>query len=948
MSDKNNSPSNKRSSAAAERESSPPPLTPTPTPSASSCNPPPPPPSAVLSSQSQDSDLFSFLSAMHLSGVPGCTSAAAAATISASSSTSNIITASRKRKFLEQAGSSSSGKVNGLRHAFMRRGSRDGDDEEAAAAAAVQRPISHDQHSLQTPQCSQSGYADEEDHQHLLAEAAAAVVAEAAAAAAAAGLAPSRRHPGLLSPVEIEEDENLAANFDDSLAGLGVDINTANYSMSEALLALPNLSISSSHIFNKDVSAAGGATRQDGHLQQHSSTSPPPPPPSTATAVYDAQRSFKDEPNSRSNSNSDIRHAVRQVSYGALDLSNDEAHLPDDVAHPGRSDDGAPKTFTGSVSRETSRGTTPQVAAAAAARAEDKEKSASPAASTTKTTKGGGGGGGGGDKKESAEGRSTSGHKVILPLQSMPPPPASTGMAPGPATSSGEIKGKAKPVQVAKVERLNETTASEEPKFQYILVASTSIATKRDEASITYLNQGQSYELRLKKLGDLSGSRERRLLSRCRVCFHERRLQYMETEQIGEWRNSHPGERILDFDLPLSYGISDPQEDPKSTNSISFKWDPTRDTGVFLKVNCVSTEFTPKKHGGERGVPFRLQVETFEPSEGVRLHAAGCIMQVFKLKGADRKHKQDRDKIAKRPAAEQEKYTPSYDCTVLADLNIDNIYVPQTSRSGTPQNESPGCVGGGGGGGGAIHDESGSCSSRGASPHRHAKSSTPTAAANTSPGTSLPTGGGTPSGSVGAALARTASQPDLSMSSAAEAVVNWLSANRYGAHISCFRNYCGRDMLRLMRDEIVTLCGLADGIRLYNDLHMVAVAPRNTLYVAHKNQKEYHALFLQEPTARELLTRLAAVFGLEPQLFTKAFIVGPHGILIRVTDDVVMYTNPDTIFHFSLRPDDTADRCDVVLENVTHLLEAASAAASEGALVMGGHQCQTGPNNGLG
>ena len=186
------------------------------------------------------------------------------------------------------------------------------------------------------------------------------------------------------------------------------------------------------------------------------------------------------------------------------------------------------------------------------------------------------------------------------------------------------------------------------------------------------------------------------------------------------------------------------------------------------------------------------------------------------------------------------------------------------------------------------------------------------------------------------------------MSSAAEAVVNWLSANRYGAHISCFRNYCGRDMLRLMRDEIVTLCGLADGIRLYNDLHMVAVAPRNTLYVAHKNQKEYHALFLQEPTARELLTRLAAVFGLEPQLFTKAFIVGPHGILIRVTDDVVMYTNPDTIFHFSLRPDDTADRCDVVLENVTHLLEAASAAASEGALVMGGHQCQTGPNNGLG
>ena len=171
--------------------------------------------------------------------------------------------------------------------------------------------------------------------------------------------------------------------------------------------------------------------------------------------------------------------------------------------------------------------------------------------------------------------------------------------------------------------------------------------------------------------------------------------------------------------------------------------------------------------------------------------------------------------------------------------------------------------------------------------------------------------------------------------------MNWLSANRYGAHISCFRNYSGRDMLRLMRDEIVTLCGLADGIRLYNDLHMVAVAPRNTLYVAHKNQKEYHALFLQEPTARELLTRLAVVFGLEPLLFTKAFMVGPHGILIRVTDDVVVYTKPETIFHFSLRPDDTADSCDVVLENVTHLLEAA-ASVSEDVLLVDGHHCQTG------
>lgn len=41
-------------------------------------------------------------------------------------------------------------------------------------------------------------------------------------------------------------------------------------------------------------------------------------------------------------------------------------------------------------------------------------------------------------------------------------------------------------------------------RFQYVLAAPTSIATKNNEDSLTYLNQGQSYEIKLKKLGDLS------------------------------------------------------------------------------------------------------------------------------------------------------------------------------------------------------------------------------------------------------------------------------------------------------------------------------------------------------------------------------------------------------------------------------------------------------------
>jgi len=59
------------------------------------------------------------------------------------------------------------------------------------------------------------------------------------------------------------------------------------------------------------------------------------------------------------------------------------------------------------------------------------------------------------------------------------------------------------------------------------------------------------------------------------------------------------------------------------------------------------------------------------------IHAAACQIKVFKLKGADRKHKQDREKICKRPTIEQQKYQPSYDCTILNDIPCDLLMQQQ-------------------------------------------------------------------------------------------------------------------------------------------------------------------------------------------------------------------------------------------------------------------------------
>lgn len=239
-------------------------------------------------------------------------------------------------------------------------------------------------------------------------------------------------------------------------------------------------------------------------------------------------------------------------------------------------------------------------------------------------------------------------------------------------------------------------------RFQYVLAASTSIATKSNEDTLTYLNQGQSYEIKLKKLGDLSPYRGKILKSVIKICFHERRLQYMEREQMFQWQMSRPGERIVEIDVPLSYGlcqVAQPNK-PNLLNTVEVLWDPMKEVGVYIQVNCISTEFTPKKHGGEKGVPFRIQVETYlerDVFEGGAassigmlgsgfattpqtdaiplklIHAAACQIKVFKLKGADRKHKQDREKIQKRTLIEQDKYQPSYECTILTDIPNETI-----------------------------------------------------------------------------------------------------------------------------------------------------------------------------------------------------------------------------------------------------------------------------------
>lgn len=93
----------------------------------------------------------------------------------------------------------------------------------------------------------------------------------------------------------------------------------------------------------------------------------------------------------------------------------------------------------------------------------------------------------------------------------------------------------------------------------------------------------------------------------------------------------------INVDLPLAYNVLSSAEDPRTPNMISISWMGQSEASISVKINCISTEFTAKKHGGEKGVPFRLQVDTYAVMDDEELnihllHRAFCVIKVFKVR----------------------------------------------------------------------------------------------------------------------------------------------------------------------------------------------------------------------------------------------------------------------------------------------------------------------------
>uniref|UniRef100_G1PZR8 Upstream-binding protein 1 n=1 Tax=Myotis lucifugus TaxID=59463 RepID=G1PZR8_MYOLU len=458
------------------------------------------------------------------------------------------------------------------------------------------------------------------------------------------------------------------------------------------------------------------------------------------------------------------------------------------------------------------------------------------------------------------------------------------------------------------------------PPFQYVMCAATSPAVKLHDETLTYLNQeiGQSYEIRMldnRKMGDMPEITGKLVKSIIRVVFHDRRLQYTEHQQLEGWKWNRPGDRLLDLDIPMSVGIIDTRTNPSQLNAVEFLWDPAKRTSAFIQVHCISTEFTPRKHGGEKGVPFRIQVDTFKQNENGEytdhLHSASCQIKVFKPKGADRKQKTDREKMEKRTAHEKEKYQPSYDTTILTEMRLEPIIedAVEHEQKKSSKRTLPADYG-------DSLAKRGSCSPWPDTTTAYVNNSPSTAPTFTSPQQStcsVPDSNSSSPNHQGDGVLQTSSE-QLQPSATTQETQQWLLKNRFSSYTRLFSNFSGADLLKLTKEDLVQICGAADGIRLYNSLKSRSVRPRLTIYVCQEQpgssllqgQQQaagsgaengsgtpyvsvYHAIYLEEMVASEVARKLALVFNIPFHQINQVYRQGPTGIHILVSDQKSTY-----------------------------------------------------------
>eukprot|EP00118_Oscarella_pearsei_P008340 m.42450 g.42450 ORF g.42450 m.42450 type:complete len:544 (+) comp33358_c0_seq1:245-1876(+) len=432
--------------------------------------------------------------------------------------------------------------------------------------------------------------------------------------------------------------------------------------------------------------------------------------------------------------------------------------------------------------------------------------------------------------------------------------------------------------------------------LRMILCAPTSPVTRLTEETLTNLNRGQAYEMKLSGTGTVQQLEGQLLKTVLKICFHERKYQSSEAEQWEIWRHEHPGERVLDIEFASCYNMADAVCDPGMITAALFSWDPAKDTGIFIKVNCLSTEFSARKHGGEKGVPLKIQLDTFNQND-VHIHSAGCQIKIFKDKGADRKNKLDMQRLERKSQTDlfQGQYQPAYECTILAEQPLDGSTATRSPSLASIQN---------------VKIDSNAYDSY-ASSAASSASTTPLPRQNSAVSAPL-----VPTPEFYRKLHKAAYEnARLSKDANCEETRAWLEANHFGHCLSVLGNFSGVDLLRLSREEMTQICGPAEGIRLDNTLQLRAIRPRCVIYVSLDTEQVFHAIYLETLTLYELSKRLSDKLNIHLEQLSGIHRLVPSGILVIVDDEMVKtFISEMTNFQIQVIKDEAAGQCRILLK----------------------------------
>ncbi|XP_032242135.1 grainyhead-like protein 2 homolog isoform X2 [Nematostella vectensis] len=218
------------------------------------------------------------------------------------------------------------------------------------------------------------------------------------------------------------------------------------------------------------------------------------------------------------------------------------------------------------------------------------------------------------------------------------------------------------------------TVFSAQDKYTFILEAPTSIVQRRGDDTLTYLNKGQFYAIDFEGNFDPPSTEEDiiRVKSVVHLVFRDEKDPRAELEHWNYWHSQQPNpqQRAFDIDRKSCQNIDENITD-QAYNAAGFTWSPHLNAKIVIRINCLSTDFSPQK--GVKGIPLHLQIDTYEDvdnPDAEPVHRAFCQIKVFRDKGAERKNK-DESKSAERRMQKWMKQNPiGADPTMISPTNL--------------------------------------------------------------------------------------------------------------------------------------------------------------------------------------------------------------------------------------------------------------------------------------